>query len=155
MYGGCGGVSKIFAADSATFLTPNGEIIMDDNAKNTATFLGYEEIELKREINGKKSVQVKCLPVRKFAEYAALFTLEPEMAGLCTDLTPAEVDMLSAEDSGRIFEKAHELNFAPFSAWLGRKTKAAEMIAQAYGASLPQKESNPKGEDSANSPLGL
>lgn len=97
----------------------------------------------------------KCLPVRKFAEYAALFTLEPEMAGLCTDLTPAEVDMLSAEDSGRIFEKAHELNFAPFSAWLGRKTKAAEMIAQAYGASLPQKESNPKGEDSANSPLGL
>lgn len=128
---------------------------MDDNAKNVATFLGYEEIELQREINGKKTVQVKCLPVRKFAEYAALFTIEPEIVGLCTDLTPAEVDMLLAEDSGKIFEKAHELNFAPFSAWLARKTKATKMIAQAYGASLPQKESNPKGEDSASSQLGL
>ncbi len=123
----------------------------DEKTNNAATFLGYEEVALQREINGKKTVQVKCLPVRKLCEYAALFTLEPEMVGLCTDLTPEEVDMLSTEDSGRIFEKAHELNFAPFSAWLNRKTKAAEMIAQAYGASLP-KETN--GADSANSPAG-
>ena len=65
-----------------------------DAENNMAVLLGYEEVELTREVNGKKSVKVKCLPVRKLAEYAALFTLEPELIGLCTDLSPEEIDML-------------------------------------------------------------
>lgn len=125
---------------------------MNSEATDMATFLGYEEVSLSRSVNGRKSVKVKCLPVRKLAEYAALFGIEPELIGLATDLSAEEIDMLSPEDSGRIFEKVHELNFDPFSAWLARKTKATKMIAQAYGASLP-KEDN--GKDSANSQDGL
>lgn len=103
-----------------------------------ATFLGYEEVELSRPVNGKKKVKVKCLPVRKLAEYAALISLEPEIIELCTELTPEEVDMLSADDSGKLFDKAHELNFNPFSEWLKRKGKAVRMKAQAYGIALPE-----------------
>lgn len=125
---------------------------MNSEATDMATFLGYEEVSLSRAVNGKTSVRVKCLPVRKLAEYAALFDIEPELIGLATDLSAEEIDMLSSEDSGRIFEKVHELNFDPFSAWLARKTKATKMIAQAYGVSLP-KEDN--GKDSANSQDGL
>lgn len=126
---------------------------MDEN--NMATFLGYEEVELSRPVNGKKSVKVKCLPVRKLAEYAALFTIEPELIELATELSAEEVDMLSTEDSGRLFEKVHELNFAPFSAWLKRKTAASKLQAQAYGGSLPVKKQPTRGEEPASSPDGL
>ena len=123
---------------------------MDEDQKQKATFLGYEEVEISREINGKKSVKVKCLPVRHLAEYAALIDIESELVGLCTDLTPEQVDQLSAEDSGKLFEKAHELNFEPFSAWVKRKVKAQRLKAQAYGIDLPKNESRTSGETSAD-----
>ena len=128
---------------------------MNNDATDMATFLGYEEVELSKPLNGKKSVKVKCLPVRKLAEYAALFTIEPELIELATELSAEEVDMLSAEDSGKIFEKVHELNFDPFSAWLRRKGKAAEMQAQAYGIALPKDGQPTDGGKSASSPDGL
>ena len=110
-----------------------------------ATFLGYEEIKLTRPIGEKKTVKVKCLPVRMFAEYASLFALESELVGLATDLTREEVDMLLPDDSGRIFEKVHELNRVPFTGWLRRKAAATKLQAQILGASLPKEES-PTGE---------
>lgn len=100
---------------------------------NKATFLGGEDVELSREINGKKSVKVKCLPVRKLCEYAALIDNEPELIELATELTAEEVDMLSVEDSGKLFRKVHELNFNPFSEWLKRKAEALKLKAKAYG----------------------
>lgn len=106
---------------------------MDKEDLNKATFLGYEEVELSREINGKKSVKVKCLPVRKLCEYAALIDNEPELIELATELTAEEVDMLSVEDSGNLFRKVHELNFNPFSEWLKRKAEALKLKAKAYG----------------------
>lgn len=109
-------------------------------ARDMATFLGYEEVPLTRPINDKKTVKVKCLPVRMFAEYAALFAIESELVGLATDLTREEVDMLIPEDSGRIFEKVHELNRVPFTGWLRRKAAATRMQAQILGASLPKEE---------------
>lgn len=114
-------------------------------AHDMATFLGYEEVPLTRPINDKKTVKVKCLPVRMFAEYATLFALESELVGLATDLTREEVDMLLPDDSGKIFEKVHELNRVPFTGWLRRKAAATRMQAQILGASLP-KEENPTGE---------
>lgn len=127
---------------------------MNSEATDMATFLGYEEVSLSRAVNGKTSVRVKCLPVRKLAEYAALFDIEPELIGLATDLTEEEIDMLSPEDSGRIFEKVHELNFDPFSAWLKRKVGAAHMKAQAYGIDLPKTTRQNAGGSSANSQDG-
>ena len=116
-------------------------------ARDMATFLGYEEIKLTRPIGEKKTVKVKCLPVRMFAEYAALFAVESELVGLATDLTREEVDMLLPDDSGRIFEKVHELNRVPFTGWLRRKAAATRMQAQILGASLPDKTAeNPTGE---------
>ena len=100
---------------------------------NKAAFLGGEDVELSREINGKKSVKVKCLPVRKLCEYAALIDNEPELIELATELTAEEVDMLSVEDSGNLFRKVHELNFNPFSEWLKRKAEALKLKAKAYG----------------------
>ncbi len=126
-----------------------------DKTNDMATFLGYEEVALSRPVNGKTSVKVKCLPVRKLAEYAALFDIEPELIGLATDLIAEEIDMLSAEDSGRIFEKVHELNFDPFSAWLKRKVGAARMKARAYGIDLPNRTPEAVGGNSANSPHGF
>ena len=127
---------------------------MNNDATDMATFLGYEEVELSRPVNGRKSVKVKCLPVRKLAEYAALFTIEPELIELATELTAEEVDMLSTEDSGRIFEKVHELNFDPFSAWLKRKVGAARLKARAYGIDLPNRTPEAAGGNSADSPDG-
>lgn len=127
---------------------------MNSEATDMATFLGYEEVSLSRAVNGKTSVRVKCLPVRKLAEYAALFDIEPELIGLATDLSAEEVDMLSPDDSGRLFEKVHELNFDPFSAWLARKVEAARMKAQAYGADLPKTTRQNGGGNSASSQDG-
>lgn len=110
------------------------------DARDMSTFLGYEEIKLTRPIGEKKTVKVKCLPVRMFAEYAALFALESELVGLATDLTREEVDMLLPDDSGRIFEKVHELNRVPFTGWLRRKAAATKLQAQILGASLPKEE---------------
>lgn len=114
-------------------------------ARDMATFLGYEEIKLTRPIGEKKTVRVKCLPVRMFAEYAAMFAIESELVGLATDLTREEVDMLLPDDSGKIFEKVHELNRVPFTGWLRRKAAATKLQAQILGASLPAAES-PTGE---------
>lgn len=106
---------------------------MNKENLNKAAFLGGEDVELSREINGKKSVKVKCLPVRKLCEYAALIDNEPELIELATELTAEEVDMLSVEDSGNLFRKVHELNFNPFSEWLKRKAEALKLKAKAYG----------------------
>ena len=128
---------------------------MNNDATDMATFLGYEEVKLSRPVNGKTSVKVKCLPVRKLAEYAALFDIEPELIGLATELSAEEIDMLSAEDSGRIFEKVHELNFDPFSAWLKRKVGAARMKARAYVIDLPETTPQNSGGNSASLSDGL
>ena len=109
-------------------------------ARDMSTFLGYEEIKLTRPIGEKKTVRVKCLPVRMFAEYAAMFAIESELVGLATDLTREEVDMLLPDDSGKIFEKVHELNRVPFTGWLRRKAAATKLQAQILGASLPKEE---------------
>ena len=109
-------------------------------ARDMATFLGYEEVPLTRPINDKKTVRVKCLPVRMFAEYAAMFAIESELVGLATDLTREEVDMLLPDDSGKIFEKIHELNRVPFTGWLRRKAAATKLQAQILGARLPKEE---------------
>lgn len=122
---------------------------MNNDSKGMATFLGYEEVALTKPVNGKNAVKVKCLPVRAFAEYASLFTIEPELIGLCTDLTTEEIDMLLAEDSGKLFKKAHDLNYGPFSAWLNRKAEAAKLQAQIYGISLPESKSATNGNPSA------
>lgn len=110
------------------------------SAQDMATFLGYEEVPLERAVGERKSVKVKCLPVRAFAEYAALFALESELVEFATDLTRDEVDMLLPDDSGRIFEKVHELNCVPFTGWLQRKAAATKRQAQILGASLPAAE---------------
>ena len=109
-------------------------------AQDMATFLGYEDVPLSRPIDGRKTVKVKCLPVRAFAEYAALFALESELVEFATDLSREEVDMLLPDDSGRIFEKIHELNRVPFTGWLQRKAAATKLQAQILGASLPAAE---------------
>ena len=117
-------------------------------AQDMATFLGYEDVPLSRPIGDRKTVKVKCLPVRAFAEYAALFALESELVEFATDLSRDEVDMLLPDDSGKIFEKVHELNRVPFTAWLQRKAAATKLQAQILGASLPKEEAaeNPTGE---------
>lgn len=121
---------------------------MNKENLNKAAFLGGEDVELSREINGKKSVKVKCLPVRKLCEYAALIDNEPELIELATELTAEEVDMLSVEDSGKLFRKVHELNFNPFSEWLKRKAEALKLKAKAYGIKT-------NGEPSATSSDGF
>ena len=120
---------------------------MDEKKENLnqSAFFGGEDVELSREVNGKKTVRVKCLPVRKLAEYAALIDNEPEIIELTTELTAEEIDMLTVEDSGNLFRKAHELNFAPFSDWLKRKAEALKLKKQAYLGS---------GKDSAGSSAG-
>ena len=115
------------------------------SAQDMATFLGYEDVPLSRPIGDRKTVKVKCLPVRAFAEYAALFALASELVELATYLSRDEVDMLLPDDSGRIFEKVHELNRVAFTGWLRRKAAATKLQAQILGASLP-KEENPTGE---------
>ena len=112
-------------------------------------------MELSKPLNGKKSVKVKCLPVRKLDEFRFYRKKRRVFRELATELSAEEVDMLSTEDSGRIFEKVHELNFDPFSAWLKRKGKAAEMQAQAYGVALPKDGQPTDGGKSASSPDGL
>lgn len=123
---------------------------MDNKDNDLSTFLGYENVDLNKPVNDKKTVKVKCLPVRAFAEYAALFALESELVEFATDLTREEVDMLHPDDSGRLFEKIHELNRVPFSGWLQRKVAATRIQAQILGQT--QQENNPQvGGNSANS----
>lgn len=123
---------------------------MDNKDNDLSTFLGYENVDLNKPVNGKKTVKVKCLPVRAFAEYAALFALESELVEFATDLTREEVNMLYPDDSGRLFEKIHELNRVPFSGWLQRKVAATRIQAQILGQTQP--ENNPQlGGNSANS----
>lgn len=110
------------------------------------TFLGYEEVQLTYAINGSDIVKVKCLPVRKLAEYAANFDKEPELIELCTDLTADDIDKLAPEDSGILFRKAHDLNFVPFSEWAQRLLEARKQKLQV----LQQN----SGSDSISSSLG-
>lgn len=126
--------------------TPSQTATADASAM--ATFLGYEQVPLARPIGGRKGVKVKCLPVRAFAEYAALFALESELVEFATDLSREEVDMLLPEDSGKIFEKVHELNRIPFTDWLRRKAAATKLQARILGASpnTREAEENPSGE---------
>ncbi len=120
-----------------------------------ATFLGYETVALTKPAGGKTAVRVKCLPVRAFAEYAALFAIESELVEFASDLTREEVDMLDPDDSGRIFEKVHELNRVPFLGWLRRKAAATKLQAQILGASLAEGSAeNPNGQPSVPSPDG-
>lgn len=107
-------------------------------AHDMATFLGYEEVPLTRPIGDKKTVKVKCLPVRRFAEYAALIEDEPTLVEMFTGLASEEVDALAVDDFVAILRKGHGLNFVPFSDWLKRKVEAKKMIAQAYGIALPK-----------------
>ena len=99
-----------------------------DDKNDMATFLGYETVALTKPAGGKTAVRVKCLPVRAFAEYAALFAIESELVEFASDLTREEVDMLDPDDSGRIFEKVHELNRVPFLGWLRRKAAVARAL---------------------------
>ena len=123
---------------------------MDENKTlEMATFLGFETVELSKEINGKKSVDVRCLPVRKLAEYAALIEDEPQLVALFTGLSDAEVDALPMADFVKILEKGHGLNFGPFSEWLKRKAEARKKKAIAFGVD-PAKLENPSGQGSTN-----
>lgn len=102
-----------------------------------ATFLGYETVALTKPVGEKNAVKVKCLPVRAFAEYAALIEDESALVEMFTGLTSDEVDALAIDDFVAILKKGHGLNFVPFSDWLKRKVEAKKMIAQAYGIRLP------------------
>jgi len=128
---------------------------MDEDSKNMAILLGYETVEVSRKINGKKSVDVRCLPVRKLCEYAALIEDEPALVELFTGMTPQQVDELSEPDFVAIVEKGHELNFTPFTAWLRRKVEARKMKAHAFGIDLPTNEPQTDGESSAGMSDGL
>lgn len=112
--------------------------------------LGYETVNLRRPVGERKSVNVRLLPVRLLPQYAAVFSVETEIVLLCTDLSADEADKLLPEDSGKIFNTAHDINFAPFSEWLGRKEKALKMQALAYNVNLPTQTSKPAGQDSAS-----
>ena len=126
-----------------------------DNKNDMATFLGYETVALTKPVGDNNAVKVKCLPVRAFAEYAALFAIESELVEFASDLTREEVDMLDPDDSGRIFEKVHELNRVPFLGWLRRKAAATKLQAQILGASLAEGSAeNPNGQPSVPSPDG-
>ena len=120
-----------------------------DNKNDMATFLGYETVALTKPVGDKKAVKVKCLPVRAFAEYAALIEDESALVEMFTGLTPDEVDALAINDFVAILKKGHGLNFVPFSDWLKRKVEAKKMIAQAYGIRLPNE--SPAGSDSPDS----
>ena len=121
----------------------------NNELQDMATFLGFSTVELSKEINGKKSVDVRCLPVRKLPEYAALIEDEPQLVALFTGLSDAEVDALPMADFVKILEKGHGLNFGPFSEWLKRKVEARKKKAIAFGAD-PAKFENPNGEGSTN-----
>ncbi len=112
-------------------------------------FIGGEEVEISKKINGKQTVFVKCLPVRCFAEYASIIDIEVELIALATDLTAEQIDSLTPDDSGKIFNKIHELNFEPFTAWLKRKVAANRLKAQAFGIDLPKNENENNGSLSA------
>ncbi len=120
-----------------------------DDKNDMATFLGYETVALTKPVGDKKTVKVKCLPVRAFAEYAALIEDESALVEMFTGLTPDEVDALAIDDFVAILEKGHGLNFVPFSDWLKRKVEAKKMIAQAYGIRLPNE--SPTGSGSPDS----
>lgn len=108
-----------------------------DDKNDMATFLGYETVALTKPVGEKNAVKVKCLPVRAFAEYAALIEDESALVEMFTGLTSDEVDALAIDDFVAILKKGHGLNFVPFSDWLKRKVEAKKMIAQAYGIRLP------------------
>ena len=120
-----------------------------DDKNDMATFLGYETVALTKPVGEKNAVKVKCLPVRAFAEYAALIEDESALVEMFTGLTPDEVDALAINDFVAILKKGHGLNFVPFSDWLKRKVEAKKMIAQAYGIRLPNE--SPAGSDSPDS----
>ena len=123
---------------------------MDENKTlEMATFLGFETVELSKEIKGKKSVDVRCMPVRKLPEYAALIEDEPQLVALFTGLSDAEVDALPMADFVKILEKGHGLNFGPFSEWLKRKAEARRKKAIAFGVN-PEKLGNPTGAASTS-----
>ena len=120
-----------------------------DDKNDMATFLGYETVALTKPVGEKNAVKVKCLPVRAFAEYAALIEDESALVEMFTGLTPDEVDALAIDDFVAILKKGHGLNFVPFSDWLKRKVEAKKMIAQAYGIRLPNE--SPTGSGSPDS----
>ncbi len=122
---------------------------MNNEQQNMSHFIGGEDVEISKEINGKKTVFVKCLPVRCFAEYASIIDIEVELIALATDLTADQIDSLTPDDSGKIFNKIHELNFEPFTAWLKRKVAANKLKAQAFGIDLPKNENENNGSLSA------
>lgn len=122
---------------------------MNNEQQNMSHFIGGEEVEISKEINGKKTVFVKCLPVRCFAEYASIIDIEVELIALATDLTADQIDSLTPDDSGKIFNKIHELNFEPFTAWLKRKVAANRLKAQAFGIDLPKNTNENNGSLSA------
>lgn len=120
-----------------------------DDKNDMATFLGYETVALTKPVGEKNAVKVKCLPVRAFAEYAALIEDESALVEMFTGLTSDEVDALAIDDFVAILKKGHGLNFVPFSDWLKRKVEAKKMIAQAYGIRLPNE--SPVGNGSPDS----
>ena len=79
-----------------------------------------------------------------------MIDIEAELIALATDLTPEQIDTLTPDDSGKIFDNIHEVNFEPFSAWLKRKVSATKLKAQAFGIDLPKNESRTSGETSAD-----
>lgn len=114
------------------------------NERKMAALLGYAEVGLSKPVGGKKSVRVKCLPVRMFAEYAALIEDEPALVEIFTGLTPQQVDELAVDDFVKILQKGHGLNFDPFTEWLKRKAEAKRMTLQAYGIKPAKNETTPE-----------
>ena len=119
-----------------------------ENAFEMAQTLGFEKYELRKEITGIKSVEIKCLPIRKFPEYAQILEDECACVELFTGLTPTEVDTLHRDDFVHILERGHALNLNPFSDWLKRR-KAMSAKAEAIWNSSAKKKSNQDGESSA------
>lgn len=107
-----------------------------ENLNEVAAFLGYIDYTLKRPIGDKKSVKIKCLPVRMYAEYAAAIEDEPALVEMFTGLSQKEIDSLYVDDFVNILKEGHGLNYLPFSDWLKRKLQAKKMKAKAYGVEI-------------------
>lgn len=123
---------------------------MTTEEKDLAVFNGFATLVLRRQVGDVKEVKVKCLPIRKFAEYASLIEDESALVEIFTGLSADEVDALHRDDFVKIIELGHALNFEAFTDWLKRKVSAKKMIASAFGVSLPKTDGNQAGESSAS-----
>lgn len=80
----------------------------------------------KLKLSDSRIIEVKKLPIRKFADLAFFLENEAKVVELFTDLTPDEVDALPYTDFVKILKLGEKLNYEEFSAWLKRKVERSK-----------------------------